>query len=282
MSFGKFLKSKVFLINLLLAVGITILLIAGTLKMISIYARHGESLPVPDLYNTAEAEYSSILKKNDLRYKISDSTYVEGMQPGSVIDQVPDAGHRVKRGRTVYLTINSSTPEQITIPRLTNISMRQSIALIEEAGLKQGNVIYEPSEFQNLVLKAQIGGRDIVPGAKANRGAFVDLYVGSGKAEGTVALPNLIGLTLETAQMVISESRLHIAAILYDETVSDRIDSLNARIWKQSPSPENTQVNINSSIDVWLSLNSDKIFIDNEAVERNDEMKSADDDPDFF
>ncbi|MCL1822100.1 MAG: hypothetical protein FWG22_04675 [Prolixibacteraceae bacterium] len=112
---------------------------------------------------------------------------------------------------------------------------------------------------------------------KASKGTFIDLFVGTGKSGGTVILPNLVGLTFETAQMVASESKLHISVAIYDETVTNRADSLNARIWKQYPSSEDTkQVNINSSVDVWLSVDIAKIFPDtpSESVETDDDDES--------
>lgn len=261
MSFRKFLLSKTFFRHLAAAVAVSLLAVYLVLTSLKLYTHHGEAIVVPDLTGQTESEFSRILDRLDLRYEITDSTYVEHIAAGGVIDQVPEPGHQVKSNRTIFITLNAIAPEQVTVPRLTDISLRQSLAQLESAGLLAGEITYKPSEFTNLVLEAKIAGRLIITGELVPKGTTVDLTVGSGDNMAMVFLPNLTGLNLSGARQVLAESMLTTGAIIYDNTIVTKYDSLNALIWKQHPDFR-TVLNVpaGSSVDLWVTMDSNLIY----------------------
>jgi len=182
MSLAKFLKSCDFLIHLLLAAIFLILLISLTLLGLKKYTRHGEAHPVPNFSELTVSQALETAKKAKLRIEIIDSTHNALAAPGAVVDQNPEPGFNVKQNHTIFITINSSIPEQVLMPKLTDISIRQAQVLIENCGLKMGNTIYEPSEYNDLVLKAIIDSTEVRPGEKMIKGTAIDLVVGSNKA----------------------------------------------------------------------------------------------------
>ncbi len=276
MSIRNFLTSKIFFRHFALAVGITSFAVFLILNSLKLYTRHGESIPVPDLKGLTEYEFSRILDQQHLKYIITDSTYVEEMVAGGVVDQVPDAGLRVKRNRKLFLTINAIAPEQIAIPPLTDISLRQSLAQIESAGLIPGDITYKPSEFRNLVLQATIGGREVVTGEMVAKGTRVDLVVGSGEEMELVFLPNVTGLTLQDARQIIAHSILSLGAVIYDNTIFSRTDSMLARVWRQHPDYRSVlNVHAGTSIDLWVTTDESKF------IENNPENKETEEDLDF-
>lgn len=261
MSFRNFLTSLTFFKHLLLAVVITLFAVFLVLTSLKYYSLHGESVEVPHLYGYSEYEFSALLKRLELKYAVTDSSYVESVAAGGVIDQVPDAGHRVKRGRTLFLTINAIAPEQVALPRLTDISLRQSLSQLESVGLIPGQITYKPSEFRNLVLMATIGGREVSAGQLIAKGTSVDLTVGSGGEMEMVFLPDLTGLTLNLARQIIAESMLTVGAVIYDNTVSSRNDSLYALIHRQNPDFKGaTRVQSGSSVDLWVTTDENLIY----------------------
>ena len=265
MSIRNFLTSKTFFKHLASAIVISLVVVFLILTSLKLYTRHGESIVVPDLTGLTKFEFARILHKSDLEYSITDSTYIEGMAAGSVVDQVPDAGHRVKRHRTMFLTINAIAPEQVIVPRLTDISLRQSLSQLETAGLLPGEITYKPSEFRNLVLQATKNGRDLREGDTVAKGSKIDLIVGSGEEMSLVFLPNLTGLTLQTARLIVAESMLTIGAIIYDDTVISHYDSLNARVWRQLPDYRSIlNVNAGSSVDLWVSMDENRFILEME------------------
>ncbi len=258
MSIKRFLTSPVFLKHLALAAGGSLLLVALVIFMLKFYTRHSESFEVPDLYGYTVQETAPLISRYQLRYKVVDSTYIDDLRPGVVVEQLPRAGHRVKRNRTLQLTINRWNPEQVAVPRLTDISLRQSLAQLEAAGLMPGEISMRPSEFQNLVLEATLQGRDLLVGELVPRGTRIDLTVGTTGLQEQVHLPDFKGLTLDLTQQIMGELMLSTGAIIYDSSVQSATDSLYARVWRQQPDPAvYTYINRGAPVDLWVTTRDD-------------------------
>jgi beta-lactam-binding protein with PASTA domain len=177
-----------------------------------------------------------------------------------VVDQIPRPGHGVKQNRTIFLTINSTQPEMVTLPQLTDISFRQAQVLVENSGLQIGNIFYQPSEYDNLVLNVQIDSTDIRPGKQLPKGTSVDLIVGRKRGNQTTPLPDLIGLTVDEAQATLTSAMLNTGVVIYDESIRSSGDSLSARVWRQRPDPRITgSILLGSSIDIWVTVDQLKI-----------------------
>jgi beta-lactam-binding protein with PASTA domain len=205
-------------------------------------------------------EIESIADQNDLKYEIVDSMHFDGAKPGAVVEQVPEAGSKVKRNRIVFLTINSTVPEKVTLPKLTDISFRQAQALIENCGIILGNISYQPSEYNNLVLKVEQNSRELSTGDIILKGSSVDLIIGSSSGSQDTPLPNLTGLTYNEADNLLKSNMLNTGVLIYDESIITPEDTLAALIWKQYPNYQNTRiVNLGTSIDLWFTLDSLKI-----------------------
>ncbi len=262
MSFRAFLKSKIFLLNLGVAVLITLVLLIIVLIAVRGYTDHGESFAIPDFQNMDMKEVSRLIGEKDLRFEIIDSIYTENATPGNVIDQFPVPGFSVKKGRTVFLTICARNPEQVAMPTLTDISLRQAVSIMQGVGLNVGKIEYVPSEYPNLVLEQKFQGIPVASGRLIDRGSNIDLVVGrSGSGEMTV-VPDLIGVTLEQAKNEITVLNLSLGAVIYDESILNIGDSLSARIWQQRPESSEEMVEQGTAVDLWLTVDENKIGID--------------------
>ncbi|MCW0484797.1 PASTA domain-containing protein [Gaoshiqia sediminis] len=268
MSFKAYLTSKVFLKNLLLAIGITVVVLLITMWGIRLYTNHGESFAVPDFSGMELEQAEQLAAGRNLNYQVVDSLYVANVNPGAVIDQVPVSGFLVKEGRTVFLTICAKNPEQVAMPKLTDISFRQAVNIMQGAGLNVGEVTYVFSEYPNLVLSQQLEGKDIATGALVGKGSAIDLVIGkSGSGEKTV-VPNLVGVTLEQAKSELGTLFLQVGAVIYDGTVATGQDSLQAKIWQQRPEAATTgEIDLGTSIDLWLTLDDTKFTPETEDTE---------------
>jgi eukaryotic-like serine/threonine-protein kinase len=175
-----FLKSKLFLKNLALAVVIVILFFTGVAFFLSKYTRHGEYIVLPNLSKTKLSAAEDILKSEELNYIIIDSVYVEGNPPGLVINQNPYPGAHVKRGRNIYLYITSTLPPLVEMPDLMDKSLRQAKNLLDNAGLKTGQVHMVIDPLPGFVLKQTYKDKPIQVGTKIPKGSYIDLEVGKG------------------------------------------------------------------------------------------------------
>ncbi len=260
MSFKSYLVSKDLWKNILFAVAGTFVFLLLTMLVIRIYTNHGKSFAVPDFSGMNTEQVEEMVELKELQFEVIDSLYLNNTEPGSIVDQVPEAGSLVKEGRTIFLTICAKNPEQISMPKLTDISYRQALNIMQSSGLNVGQVTYIPSEFANLVLEQQMDSVEIEEGTLVNKGSFIDLLVGEISSGEKTFVPNLIRVKLEQAKQVIAESKLNIGAIIYDDSFTNHEDSLAARVWQQRPEAmEGQKIDQGSSIDLWLTVDKDRL-----------------------
>ncbi|HPR32956.1 MAG TPA: PASTA domain-containing protein [Prolixibacteraceae bacterium] len=261
MPLKEFLKSKSFLKHLVLIILLFVVLTWAVLHLLRYYTHHGQEIAIPNLKGLTLEEVEIEIHGNKLRYKVNDSVYVRDAVPGTVLEQYPEAGFPVKQKRIVYLTLSTYTPEKVHVPKVVDISLREAKSRLEGSGLQAGKIIYRPSEFLNLVLEQHYEGRVIAPDTLLPKGSAVDLIVGKGLSNEQTSVPDLTLMTLEEARSLLYESSLNTGALVYDESVLSATDSLYARIWKQQPGPDSiNRIELGTSIDLWLSIDDEKLF----------------------
>ena len=79
---------------------------------------HGESVTVPELNGMSVKQLEDYLDERNLRYEISDCTFVAGAKPLTVVRQHPKPGMKVKAGRKIYIYITSLTAPDVKMPEL--------------------------------------------------------------------------------------------------------------------------------------------------------------------
>lgn len=256
----KFIFSKVFVVNLLIAVAFLIGSFFLVSKYLNNYTMHGQSIEVPSFENYKVDQLDDVFSRAQLNYIINDSIYIKDKPAGSVIDQEPKEGHFVKKGRKVYLTITSLNPPQTTVPNLVDRSLRQAEAMLGAYGLVLGEVTYEPDPCSNCVLKQQVAGEDIQAGKPLKKGSKIDLVLGKGLGDELVKIPYLYELNAEIAKVNLRVNLLTLGYIEYDETVITAEDSANAIVYRQIPAyNENVTVNAGSLVNLFLTTDKNKV-----------------------
>jgi len=260
MTLKEFFKSKTFKLNAIAAIGITILLIVVNMIALRFYTNHGDSVTIPDLKGKTSQEVTSILDKLDLRVQIRDSVYSREVAPGTVLDQFPKPGMKVKQNRNIQITLSAISQVKIPMPQLTDISYRQAINLIESSGLIAGKIEYKVSEFPNLVLEQKIDGRNVRVGEMTPKGSVVDLVLGSDSNGETSEVPSLFGRNIAEARLAIGEAFLNVGNITYDSTFTSEDQKIKGLIWKQSPDPKEIfEVSRGTAVDIWLTTDPAKL-----------------------
>ena len=260
MSLRNFLTSRVFFKNLLLAIVLVFIIIFGVMQWLKVYTHHGEAYAVPDFTGLAGNEITAKASQNNLRFEIIDSVFDNSALPGVVVDQEPEPGFKVKQNRTIFLTINFTQLEKISLPKMTDISFRQAQVLAENNGIVIGNISYEPSEFNDLVLKVEQDSVELKTGDLILKGSSVDLIVGRNPGNENTSLPDLTGNNIALARSTLTNAMLNTGVVIYDAAVVTAEDSINAFVWKQYPSAKNTKrIGLGSSVDLWLTVDSLKI-----------------------
>ncbi len=180
------------------------------------YARHGNGITVPDVQQMSLREAESALKKADLRPRVIDSTFIEGVPPGTVTKQYPEAYKRVKPDRTISLTINQREAPMVSVPDILDLILYQAKVALEGRRLSLGRVTLIPDISKDAVLEVSYQGKKISKGSKVPVGAKIDVVVGKGQSSQNIEIPDLIGLSYEEALNVIGSSMIQLGGVSYN------------------------------------------------------------------
>ncbi|REJ84861.1 MAG: PASTA domain-containing protein [Bacteroidetes bacterium] len=250
MGIFKFLTSKTFLINLAIAATIVGVGMFTLLRWIDSYTLHGESIEVPDLKGMKTEQLDTFLAAHSLRYQIIDSLYDTSKKPGTVLDQDPAFESRVKKDRTIYITVNSILPPKVKMPDLIDVSHRQAEAILTTYGFKVGSITFEPDLAKNAVIAQRYKGQSIRPGTEIPKGSVIDLVLGDGMGNLDIDVPDLTGLTKTEASFVLRGAGLNIGKVVYDE---ENRNQEKAKIYKQEPEAgPNSSIRNGDPVDIYL------------------------------
>jgi len=262
----QFLKSKTFLKHIIIYSVVVGLLSWGLLSWLGSTTNHGKTINVPDFTAITLADLDKFVADKNIRYLVIDSVYDTKLKPGVVIKQEPEPNAEVKEGRTIYLYVTSILPPSIQMPKLIDRSLRQAAAMITSYGLKLGTTKFIPDQCANCVLDQLVKGRRIEPGATIPKGTLIHLVVGKGLSNEEVAIPCLYGLSRKEAIMKLTDASLSIGIIKYDQLK----DSSLAKVYRQSPSCNIENINMGSTVDLFLTADKNKIAsMDTTSVKKN-------------
>lgn len=230
-SFLRFLISKVFLKNVLIAIVVACLSVFLALKFLDIYTENGDELKVPDYIWMTIPQIDTNAFNHNFDFFVIDSVYEESQKGGSVVSQDPLPGSLVKRGRNVYLTVVAILPETVIMPDLKDLTLRQAVNVLEAGKLKVGKLLYSPSFDKNAVLEQMFNDDTVFPGDTLLKGSVIDLLVGTGDKNYKVPVPFLIGKTRDEAIYEINVASFNLG----NEIFMDSINDSHARVYMQEP-----------------------------------------------
>lgn len=253
MSLGRFLISKVFLKNLLLAAGISIVLLFALWRGLAIYTQHGKHLNVPDYTGLTLEDIEKYRIGRDFQFVVLDSIYSDFLPKGSVVLQDPPPNSRVKKNRKIYLTTVALLPEQVGMPDLVDLTFRQALSTLETYGLRIGKLEYVPDIAKNAVLQQLHEGEVIEPGRFILKGSNIDLILGQGIGSERASVPFLLGLTQEEAHELIIANFLNLGAnIIEAEIEPGTTPDSTIRVYRQNPPwSEDAFLRLGQSVDLW-------------------------------
>lgn len=248
MGFFYFLGRKKFYIHLLIAIVLSIVILWLVLLSLDVFTRHGKVYVVPDLHGHSLAELSENKYDDFFDFQVIDSVFDKKMEKGSIIIQNPLPGSKVKKGRHVYLTIVAEMPEKVAMPNLKNLSLRQALVTMEAHELLVGELEYVEYFARNAVVDQVWNNEPIEPGTELRKGSIIDLIVGKGDMNTSVALPMLIGMKKEKVRNELHNAYLNIGREYY----IDITDTADARVYKTDPHPlTKNMLYLGQRVNIW-------------------------------
>lgn len=240
--------------NLVGAVIFFVALLLGATIFLGVITHHGQTIEVPDLTSMSVDKARHEASRKNLKVEVIDSIFVRRMEKGAVYSQNPKAGARVKKGRRIMLTINAKAAKKISMPNLVGYSMRQAKAELNARGLSLGRLIYVNDIATNNVLKQFYRNREIRPGRQIESGSDIDLQVGLNPSDNMTYVPNVKGMKYLRAVDAVHDNSLNLGRVVFDKTVKNYSDSLNATVFKQTPEPSRNPLLMGSEVTIHLSL----------------------------
>lgn len=158
-------------------------LIYGTLAWLDHYTRHNEAVIVPDVKGLSMNEAKSFFDNTGLRYNVIDSVFSNDVNPGAIVEVVPEPGSKVKEGRIVFVTINALTAQMAIIPEVADLSFRQAYALLRSLGFKNIEVKFVPGDYKDLAVGVERNAQMINRGERVPLASTLTLIISNGEKE---------------------------------------------------------------------------------------------------
>jgi len=277
MSFKNFITSKVFFKNLGFSIVIVVGVIMGLLIWLNLYTRHGQARPVPDFVGLTMEQTTLLAKNSKLKFQVIDSIYTTVVPRGCVAEQNPKPGFKVKKWRNVILIINAFHPEMVAMPNLVDLPKRQALALIQSSGLETGLLKYRPDLSIDVVIDQLYKGKNVHSGDSIQKGSVIDLVLGKGLSNQRASVPDLLGMNLEPAKNKILVASLNLGTYIYDNTIINGLDTINAFVYKQNPEyREDASLQLGSAIYLWLTVDSAKLKVNSTLINDPDSIPVVD------
>lgn len=254
--------------NVLAGIVLLFLIIFLMLQLLGAITKHGQYLTVPSVIGKKTTDAVALLESKGFEV-IYDSVYTDTAQKGIVLKQIPDPNSTVKVNRTVKLTVNRITLPLVDMPSLQGKTLNFALEILKRSHLTLGDTIFKPDFMMGSVLEQNFKGTLIAPGDKLPWGSKIDLVVGSGLTEDKMIVPDLLGLTFDSAKLILDQSGIQLGALVPDPGITDTMRSF---IWKQSPPRFNelnepVYIQPGQIMDIWISPVM-KTIIDSQSVKK--------------
>ena len=189
----------------------------------------GDELTTPDLIGKTVKSAYEVAAQRGLYLKKVIGDFGSGYLPGTVVNQSPASGTKVKTKSIVKIFIPLDLA-QIIIPDLTGHSLRDSENILKKNKLKKGHISYIAARD---VLLDLVVSQSHPSGSRIAENSAVDILVPRGPESPSYIMPDLIGKEASKVLVFFESKGLKLSKI---EEVS--YFGLNPGIvLKQHPSP---------------------------------------------
>ena len=182
MSGIQFIKSKVFVKQLIYAFIAFLVFCFLVIQWLRISTNHNQQIEVPNLEKLSIAQAEDALNSIDLAYVVIDSANYNPDYPAkSIIEQSPEAGQFVKENRKIYLTLNPSRFPNVELPSILGKTKRQAMAQLLAMGFRVDTaVVYVEDMAEDVVRGILHNNKSLNTGDKIPQNSLIKLKIGDG------------------------------------------------------------------------------------------------------
>lgn len=198
--------------NMYITIALLILLFfVGNDLLLPLYVNQPGETNVVSVIGLPYEEAARVLDSLGLEARRGDTRIDRKHPVGTVINQNPPVGKRVKKGRRVYLTISGGEP-LVRVPNLKGRTIREARFQLDREELKLGEIEYQPSdEFpENTIIEQGVAADVLV-----KKGVFISVVVSQGRLSDKVQVPDVTRKTLSQATQILESQGFKIGNITY-------------------------------------------------------------------
>ena len=198
-------------------------------------------IDVPDLGGMPWDDARQRLYDIGLRLMVSERVYSDSLEKGVILNQEPEPGVSVKKGRQVCVIVSDGS-EVSEIPRIRNLTERVARRKMRDAGFTNVIVhkVYDERQDEDKAI-----GTVPPSGVRTSRELEISLRISKGPRPTHATVPNVVGEMLSEAKMQIEDNSLSVGKIDYRHGSGAREGS----VISQSLSPGRS-VPLDSPIDI--------------------------------
>ncbi len=184
-----------------------------------------EKVTVPDVVTMSASVAQNEIQNAGLQVGAITEEYSDTIAEGNVISQSPEAGISLEIESSVDLILSKGLAP-VAVPNVLKLSLTNAQSEIQNAGLQVGAV---SEEYSDTIAEGDVIRQNPEAGAVVPVNSLIQLVVSLGPT--TVEVPNVVGITLETAQSTIQSPQLTL------EVVSEKFNSTvpDGTILSQNP-----------------------------------------------
>ncbi|RQP15124.1 MAG: PASTA domain-containing protein, partial [Chryseobacterium sp.] len=209
------------LLNIILAIAVFLGLVWLTFRWLEFHTNHGRELEVPNVINMSMQDAVRVLDDAGLEYEVDSFKFDPKYKPFQVLQIYPAPGSRVKDGRAITMRVNPRTWAKVAVPDVLDRYKYLAFRQLDLVGLKVGDTLYEPSIAKDAVLRLMFNGTPLKPGTLLPKFSVIDVVIGQGPRR-NVAVPNLIGMTVQQAKAIIKQNYFELGLIDYENGSGDQ------------------------------------------------------------
>lgn len=174
---------------------------------------NNKEIEVPDLISKTVEEAEAFLEDTGFTIIVKESVESSDEEAGTIIEQYPKAGRRVKGSQSIEVTVTKGGD----VIKLKNYENKE-ISVAESELRALGLIVkIERTHNENIPVDYVISQYP-AKGTSLTEGDSVTLYVSDGVGDGEIVVPNLIGMTKSEAKRRIEQENLVVGSFDYQNS----------------------------------------------------------------
>lgn len=213
-------------------------------KALNMFSGKNDLIVMENLVGKTLTEAEAFAGENELKLEVSDIEFTNDVEPDTVLRQSIEADSKLKKGDKFSVVI-SGEKENVKVPNLSNMSVSEAQDKLSTYGL---DLVVDGVEYSDKVPKDRIIYQEPKSGNKVEKNSSIHVVISSGPETKLTTVPNLKGVTVEKAKLLLEQQGLQLGNVSEDKDSSVGKGDV---FWQQYNSGD--KIEIGTKVDLLIS-----------------------------